>query len=245
MKIMYLDESGDHSLTVIDPSYPVFVLGGIIVEKEYAEGIMTEQIQQLKRDLFGRDDIILHTADISRTKNGFESLKDRAMREQFYIRLNHLMRSLEYQVVACAILKDQHFARYGAAALDPYLLSFGILVERFCFAIGPHRDGGVIVAEKRSSTLDHELELAWLSLKISGTSQVRATEIERRISGLTLRDKHINIAGLQLADLVVSPIGRHVIGKSVTEDYQIIEGKFRRASKRGYMGTGLIILPKQ
>jgi hypothetical protein len=242
---MYLDESGDHSLTIVDPSYPVFVLGGIIVDQGYAEGEMTERIQQFKRDVFEREDIILHTADIVRNKNGFESLKDNAARERFYTRLNDLMRSLDYQVVACAIKKDEHLARYGAAALDPYLLSFDVLVERFCYAIGPRQGGGVMVAEQRNPTLDHELELAWLNLKISGTSQVQATEIEHRIAGLNLRDKRSNVSGLQLADLVVSPIGRYVIGKPVKEDFHVIESKFRRAGRGSYLGTGLVVLPKQ
>ena len=30
MKVLFLDESGDHNLSVIDPSYPIFVLGGVI-----------------------------------------------------------------------------------------------------------------------------------------------------------------------------------------------------------------------
>lgn len=245
MKVMYLDESGDHSLTVVDPSYPVFVLGGIIVEQEYAEGEMAERIRQFKRDNLGREDIILHTADITRQKQGFEALKDRATRERFYTHLNELMRSLDYQVVACVIRKDQHLSRYGAAALDPYLLSFDVLVERFCYALGPRQGDGVIIAEKRNPTLDHQLELAWLNLKISGTAHVRATEIERKVAGMNLCDKRMNIAGLQLADLVVSPIGRHVIGKPDREDYKIIERKFRRAGRSGYLGSGLVVLPKQ
>ena len=32
MKILFLDESRDHSLSVIDPQYPVFVLGRVIVD---------------------------------------------------------------------------------------------------------------------------------------------------------------------------------------------------------------------
>ena len=245
MKVLYLDESGDHSLTIVDPSYPVFVLGGIVVEQDYAEGEMAERMRQFKQETLGRDGIILHTADIVRQKNGFEALKDRAAREHFYTRLNALMRSLEYQVVACAIRKDQHLARYGVAALDPYLLSFDILVERFCYALGPRQGDGVIVAEQRNPTLDHQLELAWLNLKISGTAQVRATEIERKVVWLNLRDKRANIAGLQLADLVVSPIGRHVIGKPDSEDFKIIELKFRRAGRESYLGPGLVVLPKQ
>ena len=31
MKVLFLDESGDHNLAVIDPQYPLFVLGGVIV----------------------------------------------------------------------------------------------------------------------------------------------------------------------------------------------------------------------
>jgi hypothetical protein len=33
-----LDESGDHNLAIFNPSYPLFVLGGVIIEKSYAEG---------------------------------------------------------------------------------------------------------------------------------------------------------------------------------------------------------------
>ncbi|KJV92878.1 DUF3800 domain-containing protein [Rickettsia bellii] len=33
MHILFIDESGDHNLTKIDPSYPIFVLGGVIIEK--------------------------------------------------------------------------------------------------------------------------------------------------------------------------------------------------------------------
>ncbi|MBT4069358.1 MAG: DUF3800 domain-containing protein, partial [Candidatus Marinimicrobia bacterium] len=45
MKILFLDESGDHDLRIIDPQYPLFVLGGVIVEQAYAEGQMTEEVQ--------------------------------------------------------------------------------------------------------------------------------------------------------------------------------------------------------
>jgi hypothetical protein len=38
MKMLFLDESGDHNLAIIDPQYPVFVLGGVVLEKSYAEG---------------------------------------------------------------------------------------------------------------------------------------------------------------------------------------------------------------
>ena len=245
MKVMFLDESGDHSLSVIDPQYPVFVLGGIIVDKEYAEGPLSEAVRQFKKDLFERDDVILHTSDITRNRCGFERMKDSSFRDRFYKKLNELMQSLNYQVVACAIKKDAHLARYGIGALDPYMLSLDILVERFCFEIGGKRETGVIVAEKRNATLDHELDLAWLNLKIRGTHFVQAIDIEKRITGLMTRDKKENIAGLQLADLVVSPIGRFVLERPTHDDFRVVESKFRRDAEGNYRGTGLVVLPKK
>jgi len=244
MKILFLDESGDHNLAKIDPQYPLFVLGGVIADKEYAEGEMQEAVSDFKLRLFGRDDLILHTADITRNRNGFERLKDKTFRERFYRELNELMGTLDYRVVACVIRKQAHLSRYGLAAVDPYLLSLDILVERFCMDIGEIPKSGMLIAEKRGPTLDRQLELAWLNLRIQGTQYMQAVEIDRRIQALTLRGKAENIAGLQLADLVVTPIGRHVLGKSIKEDYRIIESKFRHNWRGEVAGYGLVVLPK-
>lgn len=244
MKIMFLDESGDHNLRLIDRQYPLFVLGGIIVDREYAEGELAQKLAAFKREIFGNENLILHTADITRNRNGFERLKDSDFRQEFYSRLNCLMSELRYTVVACAIRKDYHLARYGVAALDPYLLSLDVLVERFCMEVGNIEGGGLIVAERRDSTLDHELELAWLNLKIQGTRYLQAKQIENRILSLNLRDKKSNLAGLQLADLVVTPIGRKILGKTVKEDYRIVESKLRRSSMGKVEGYGLVVLPK-
>lgn len=244
MKVLFLDESGDHNLTTIDQQYPLFVLGGVIMDQAYAEGTLTDELNALKQDLFGRTDIVLHTADITRNRNGFEELQEAAFRNRFYDALNALMRRAHYSVVACVIRKDQHLSRYGVAALDPYMLSLHILVERFCFDIGKVSGGGVIVAEKRDATLDRELDLAWLNLKVQGTRYLQAKAIDDRIAGLNLRPKSSNIAGLQLADLVVSPIGRHVMGKADKEDWAIVHAKLRRSRSGRIEGYGLVVLPE-
>jgi len=101
------------------------------------------------------------------------------------------------------------------------------------------------VAEKRNPTLDHELDLAWLNLKVQGTRYLQANEIEKRIVGLSTRPKQDLVAGLEVADLVATPIGRHVLGKQVKEDFRIVEAKFRRNREGDYSGTGLVVLPKE
>jgi hypothetical protein len=152
---------------------------------------------------------------------------------------------LDFKIVACAIRKDVHLARYGVAALDPYMLSLDVLVERFCFEIGNVPGGGLIVAERRNPTLDTQLELAFLNLKVQGTRFLQAAQIQRQIVGLTPRPKSKNIAGLQLADLVATPIGRHVLGKKDHDDYRIIESKFRRDRRGRHTGFGLVVLPRE
>lgn len=245
MKVLFLDESGDHNLSVIDPQYPLFVLGGVIVDKDYAEGEMDREIRAFKREIFGNEGINLHTADITRNRGGFERMIETEFRENFYQKLNALMRHLQYQAVACAIRKDEHLRAYGVAALDPYLLSLDVLVERFCLEIGDVAGGGIIVAERRGPTLDHQLELAWLNLKVQGTRFMQAKDIERRVLSLNLRDKTENIGGLQLADLVVTPIGRFVLGKTVKEDFEIVKSKFRCNRQGEYEGYGLVVLPQK
>lgn len=124
------------------------------------------------------------------------------------------------------------------------MLSLHILVERFCFEIDKVPKGGLIVAERRNPTLDNQLELAFLNLKIQGTRYVRANQIGATIVGMNLRAKSENIAGMQLADLVATPIGRHVLGKRDYDDYRIVEKKFRINKRGEYQGYGLVILPR-
>ena len=242
MKILFLDESGDHNLRVIDPSYPMFVLGGVIVDKEYADGPLTEAFGDFKHRMLGRTDIVLHTADIVRTRNGFEALKDNEFRAHFYTELNALMQELRYLVVACVIHKLTYPCLYEPYQPDLYHLSFDALVEMFRHDIGDVRNGGMIVAEKRQPALDQELQRHWLDLQISGNRYVKGDVIRSRIQALDLRGKKENIAGLQLADLVVSPVGRRAMGKPDKSDWNIVEQKLRR-SRGGRIGDyGLIEL---
>ncbi len=58
--IIYVDESGDHSLESIDKQYPVFVLAFCIFNKKiYSESII-RKLKEVKFKYFGHDMVILH-----------------------------------------------------------------------------------------------------------------------------------------------------------------------------------------
>ena len=80
MKTLFLDESGDHNLDVINPEYPVLVLGGVVMDADYAAGALVDELADFKRALFGHSNIALRTADIARNRNGFEPLLNRGAR---------------------------------------------------------------------------------------------------------------------------------------------------------------------
>jgi hypothetical protein len=160
MHHLFLDESGNHSLTAFEPAYPVFVLGGVIIADADLEAV-DEAVRAFKRDALGDECVALHTADISRNRRGFETLADGARRSRFHRELNELMRSLPFAVVACAIDKPALVRRYGGLAVDPYSLSLGIIVERFCFALGEAEETGQTTAGSRSRGLDRNLVMAW------------------------------------------------------------------------------------
>jgi len=243
-KILFIDESGDHNLTVIDSQHPIFVLGGVIADREYALGEMTDKLNAFKQDLFGTTDIMLHTADFTRQKNGFEQMKEKVFCETFYTKLNQLISELKITIIACAVKKQQHMDKYGLDAIDPYHLSLNILAERFCFDIGRNPQKGKIIAEARDPTLNNQLELAWLNVKISGTNYLQAVDINNRIEGLLLKTKQDKIAGLEIVDAIVTPIARRVLGRTSRVDLDIIKSKMRKNHLGEITGYGLVTLPK-
>jgi hypothetical protein len=245
MHHLFLDESGDHSLTHIDTGYPVFALGGILVADDTTLEDIERAVAAFKLELFGRVDIVLHTADITRNRRGFEGLTYPDVRSHFQHRLNALLASLEFTVVACIIRKRALLQRYGELAVDPYMLSLGIVVERLCFELGGGGQQGRILVERRNERLDHELTVAWDVLRINGTRYVRPQVLRRRIAALEFATKRTGGAGLEIADLVVTPLGRWVAGMSPKPDLDIVRSKLRRGPKGDWEGAGLVVLPKE
>jgi len=160
VKYLFLDESGSHDLAVIDPAYPVFVLGGAIIDGESTLEAIGEALADLKVGLFGTSSVVLHTADMCRNRRGFEMLDDPALRARVRAKLNALLGILDHSAIACVVHKGAHLARHGADALDPYVLCLGILLERFCFEVGSERESGVVVVERRTPRLDRQVEHA-------------------------------------------------------------------------------------
>lgn len=252
MKTLFIHETGDHSLSKIDSSYPIFVLTGVIVAAEYHQTEVTERLNTFKMKHFGASDVVLHSKEMTHPQSAknpaYMQFMDEQFRHRFYKDFEHLLAGLDISIVACVILKSKHFAKYGLEAKDPYLLSFDNLINRLIFDLDGEQKGQ-IVAESRNSVLDNQLEIAYLASRVEGTNKVQAAEIKLKLSNsIAFKQKTDNIPGLQLADMVASPIARHFLGKPERVGHQLsyesVFSKVRSINGR-WKNIGITVFPQQ
>ncbi|RXZ32336.1 DUF3800 domain-containing protein [Oxalobacteraceae bacterium CAVE-383] len=69
--IIYVDESGDHSLQSIDEKYPLFVLAFCVFHKRHYSEQIVSALEKFKFNHFGHDQVILHETEIRKEKGAF------------------------------------------------------------------------------------------------------------------------------------------------------------------------------
>jgi Protein of unknown function (DUF3800) len=228
--IVYVDESGDHSLVSINPQNPVFVLVFCIFEKTAYREAVVPVVQKLKFDFWGHDCVVLHSHEIRKAHGDFKILLNATTRAAFMTRVNDLMAPLPYIVIAAVIDKHRHVQRYMNPA-NPYEIALGFCMERLQRWLGENGQLDKtthVIVERRGRSEDAKLELEFRRI-------ADGLNLVGRMPNLDIRfmDKKHNSTGLQIADLTAHPIGRHVINPAQpNRAYELIEPKFRRGASR-------------
>ena len=81
--IVYVDESGDHSLQSIDPQYPIFVLAFCVFHKRHYSEVIVPALEKFKFNYFGHDQVVLHENEIRKEKGAFNIFRSREQRQDF------------------------------------------------------------------------------------------------------------------------------------------------------------------
>lgn len=238
--IVYVDESGDHNLTNPDPDYPMFVLAFCIFDKEaYTEATVTA-IQRLKFKYFGHDMVILHEREIRKAKGAFSLLQVPEVREEFMADMNGLVEAAPFTLVASVIDKNALRRKYIYPG-NPYHLAMAFGLERVSKALS---DAGVkgtthCVFEMRGQKEDSELELAFRRVCDGDNYENRPLPLS-----IVMAPKSCNSAGLQIADMVARPIGRHLMNpEQPNRAYEILRQKYRTSRSGDPTGYGLKVFP--
>lgn len=238
--VVYVDESGDHSLTSIDPHYPVFVLAFCVFRKEDYAGHILPAVTRFKFKYFGHDMVILHEREIRKAQPPFGFLTDADVREEFFEDLQELVADAPFEVIASVIDKEDLTAQYVHAD-NPYELALAFNLERLAMHLSSTRtDKRVhIVVEGRGAKEDADLELAFRRVCDGANLLREALPFE-----LVFADKQVNSSGLQFADLIARPIGRNVMDPAQpNRAYEVIEKKLRRSRDGKVEGWGLKVFP--
>jgi hypothetical protein len=243
--ILYLDESGDHGLSVINPDFPVFVLCGVLIKADDYETFRLST-NAIKQRFWGNKAVIFHSRDIRKCQKEFSILLNDKVKADFYQEVNALISNSPYKIIASAINKKKHIKHYGTIADDPYEIALSFVLERSIFALDemPGTDKELsIVLEMRGGKEDKKLVQHFQRLLARGTGYVSAERLAAYQITLMLKSKKENINGLQLADLVAYPIARYVLDpQRANPAFDLLKPKFR-SSYRGFLGAGLKIFP--
>ncbi|WP_168734435.1 DUF3800 domain-containing protein [Ollibium composti] len=89
--IVFVDESGDHNLEVVNPEYPVFVLAFCVFRKADYVNIICPRVQEFKLGWFGHDTCVLHEREIRKDLPPFGFLKSKALKGDFLNQLTAIM----------------------------------------------------------------------------------------------------------------------------------------------------------
>ena len=240
--IVYLDESGDHSLELVDKDFPFFALAMFICEETIYNHKISPAINQFKMDFFGHEAVIIHSRDIRKAQRDFGILTNPAKREEFYRKLNQIMSHSNYQLIVSVIKKQDHKEKYGILAENPYDLAMIFCMERLLPLLEEKKQARVqLIAESRGKKEDNDLMLSFLRIASQGTNYIPAERFKKIDFRLKFIPKMMNVVGTQLADLAAYPVARYIHNPNKPNPaYDIIKTKFYRG--KGWI-QGLKIFP--
>lgn len=239
--IVYVDESGDHGLASPDPQYPVFVLAYCIFRKQEYTELVVPAVQALKFAHFGHDLVVLHEREIRKAERPFDFGGAREKQGEFMADLSEVLAAAPFTLIATCIRKDQLKERY-ARPTNPYHLALAYGLERLWMFLSQRgqRDARThVVFECRGRKEDRELKLEFQKV-CAGHNYTR----ESYPFEVVFADKRTNSSGLQLADMVARPIGRHVMNpEQRNRAFEVLRKKFDTDRFGGIEGCGLKCFP--
>jgi hypothetical protein len=233
--VVYVDESGDHSMQMLDANYPIFVLAFcVFYKRHYCESVVPT-LQRFKFDQFGHDHVIFHENEIRKEKGNFR-FQSRTHKERFLNDLTGIIESSNFILISCVIdktrLQDKEEQRS-----NPYHLALGFCLETLYELLQEKEQDDAlthVVVECRGKKEDNELELEFRRICDGVNRQGRRLPFE-----IIFADKKANSSGLQLADLVARPVGLNFLRPDQeNRAFKILKRKFFCSGGREGVGEG-------
>lgn len=240
-KILFIDETGNQDLNNIDSKYPIFGLLGVIFDDYYMSNVQFE-VDSLKQKFLGTTNVILHTLEITRSRNSFAFCKDPNKRIPFYNAIDALLDKLDYTILF-AVINKKDYVRTYKYPFNQYILTLEFIIERFYYYLKGINATGKIIAESVDDKSNKLIINTYNRICNNGTSYIKSSEILEKIKDFKILKKSENITGLQIADLIATQLGRdHLSYRKYWGS--TLENKFRKSRLGKISGYGKKIFPK-
>ena len=185
---------------------------------------------------------VLHEHEIRKREGDFGFLMVAERRERFLSGLNQIIVAAPFIIIA-AVVHKQFLKDFCKTPGNPYhvAMTFGLeQLYQFLAATGQAGKTTHVVFEARGKREDNEMELAFRRV-CDGANARR----EHLPFSAIIVPKSCNAVGLQLADLVARPIGRHVLNpKQPNRAWDMLEPKIYRNGGGQDERQGLMVFPK-
>ena len=240
--VIYADESGDHSLTKLDPQYPVFVLSLCIFRKRDYIAELVPTVQHFKFRWFGHDTVVLHEREIRQKLPPFEFLNEPSIRGRFMDELSTLIEHAQMHITASVIDKRRLKNDYLFQD-NPYHLALRFCLEAAYRILKAARQTDRMthcIFEARGAKEDKDLELEFRRI----TAGANSLQQPLNCFDMRLVDKRVNSSGLQIADLTARPIGLRVLRPGqLNRAFDILEPKLRLGRRKPGSALALNVFP--
>lgn len=231
--ILFIDESGNGSKKIMKNCYhekenhnqidlrnDIFLLNGILMEgKEHAN--LSKRFSNLKKELtedgyfeyekYGKRQINFRNTEIERHLKPFNHLS-----LAFIKKINRNISKTNFHQIAVGLNYFSYFEKNVMNdQSNPLLMTLGIMITNYANYLNENNKEGIIIFESETRKHD-ELKLKYiLKLKKHGTRK-HDKNIYNSIVGVYFRNKWLEdkngnfktCAGLELADLTISPLRR-------------------------------------
>ncbi len=219
---LYIDDIGspDISKKAADKFENIyFGLCGIVISESEQEKLRSH-FYELKNIVVKDKDLVqkvsIHRKDILDKRSHFTALQDKEIQDIFNKKLLEIFTETDFEIIFCAIDKQDHNATYSNPA-HPYNYMFDIMLEKYVIFLEERNAKGDIMIEGRGEKENKIMDIRMTNLSEHGILTAgRQLKVERLKN--TLTSKHIKfvekkdcVSGVELADLLAMPCLFHVL----------------------------------
>ena len=231
---LFLDESKN------TPPSVYFALGGCAIEKEVYEEKICPYVKDLKRDVFGDENVVLHETELRLAKKEiYKGMRRKEKRELFWDGMGKMFDKNDITVFAAVMNPGEYRACYNSIFLnDEYFVCLEIIIENFVHFLEKHGAIGTIYLESQNPKADNRLTNYFQQLMKRGTRCMNNHAVRTQIATLNFYQKSDLNIGLQIADFIPNTMKKYAHG--VENKKPSIESEIASCLYDGQVGAASI-----